>query len=64
MLSVILAATTVAPYYLNRCVYILEFKDIGPFTWTASFTGMLSVIVVGAGGAGGNIKFKNEFFYH
>ena len=60
VISGILAATTVAPYYLNICgAYLLEFKAIGPFTWTASFTGMLSVIVVGAGGAGGNIKFKN-----
>ena len=53
-LSGIIVATTIAPYY-----FFVEFKNSGSFTWVASFTGTLSVIVVGGGGAGGDSRINS-----
>ena len=52
----IINASKIGPnFYVGQCVCPppIEFKTTGPFTWTAPFTGTLSVVVVAGGGGGG-----------
>ena len=52
-------ASKIGPnFYVGQCgcAPITEFKTTGPFTWTAPFTGTLSVVVVAGGGGGGLLQ--------
>ena len=48
-------SSKIAPdYFVGFCSCESEFKALGAFNWTASFTAALSVVVVAGGGGGGS----------